>query len=208
MDPSRRPLYPISRKRDIDAPPQGEDVSRHAELTPREVFSPDRRHLPALKNKRAARDAEDLPVLTVHVRKQTTHGVVFRECRFISGVPHAAFNRPYSTAAPAELPSLPFGRGPFIRRWRAAHQGNRVWDTESSRPVGSVPRGQRGGQLWLQPPIIACERQSATAPDPHFKTPLETPLTKATGFGFEDRDGRMINPLARLGIRNPKIFSR
>jgi hypothetical protein len=47
---------------------------------------------------------------------------------------------------------------------------------ESPRPVGPVASGRDAGQLWLQPPIIACERQPATAPDPHMDSRGHAPL--------------------------------
>src|SRR6185312_12619044 len=104
------------------------------------------------------------------------HGVVFRECRFISDVPHAAFNRPYSTAAPAELPSLPFGRGPFIRRWRTAHQSLRIWDTRAPDPSALWRLVETPDSYGFSRRKRIANALAATAPDPHMDSRGHAPL--------------------------------
>jgi len=51
-----------------------------------------------------------------------------------------------------------------------------TWLRLSPSSPASVTESRSAGTAQLGPPIIACERQPATAPDPHSKTPLETPL--------------------------------
>jgi hypothetical protein len=154
---------------------------------------------PQARKARAARDAGDLPVSTVHVRKEKHTELSSAGTGSSPDVPRAVFNRPYPCLAPAELPSLPFGRGPFIRRWR---------DPSPARSCLGHGKRQTRRPLWRAvsaPGTAGFSRRdgfakpaTATAPDPHSKTPLETPLV--------DRDARRIRPPEGLGISFRKYF--
>jgi hypothetical protein len=74
-------------------------------VTARGFFLPDHRQpaKPQEIKMRAARDAGDLPVSTVHVRKDGKHtDNVFRRYRFITGRPARDGLQPYSCLAPAD----------------------------------------------------------------------------------------------------------
>jgi hypothetical protein len=117
--------------------------------------------------------------------------------QLVTGIPRAVFEALFRSS-PGGVTKPSFWERPFYPPLAGRSPVAPYLGYESTRPVGPVAPGRDAGQLWLQPPIIACERQPATAPDPHSKTPLETPLV--------DQDGHRINPLEELGIRNPKVF--
>jgi hypothetical protein len=118
---------------------------------------------------RAARDAGDLPVSTVHVQKVgSTWSCTHRSRRLVTDVPRTVFNR----LAP---------RGP---RWCyfANHRFRRSTSTDG--PDESPDRCHRrpwrraifAGNTQLGPPLKCCGTSAATVPLPHLKTPPETPL--------------------------------
>ncbi len=84
----------------------------------------------------------------------------------------------------------------------------RIWDTKAPDPSVLCPAVSGADSYGFSRDAKAANLYKATAPDPHFKTPLEAPLTKATGFGFEDRDGWRINAWRGMGISFSKnIFA-
>jgi hypothetical protein len=63
------------------------------------------------------------------------------------------------------------------------HRMRRIWDTNAPDPETPVAPGRGAGHSRLQPPQ-SLRHSAATAPDPHSKTPLETPLVDRDGWNI------------------------
>ena len=141
---------------------------------------------------RAARDAGDLPIPTVSSRKKVERREFLLTTGFGSSpnVPHTVFL--------GLLCAFPGGQT-FYPPLLMLNAGNA--DPVESRPcITGIRDGEplrRDRTAWAamiglrNPPM-------ATAPDPHSRTPLETPLV--------DRDRRRINPPYEPGISFPAVF--
>ncbi len=76
----------------------------------------------------------------------------------------------------------------------------RIWDTKAPDPSALWHLVKTPDSYGFSRDAKAANLRKATAPDPHSKTPRETPLV--------DRDMCRIKPFDGLGIRIPEIFSR
>jgi hypothetical protein len=130
---------------------------------------PDRRQLPLPKSKRAWGLPHSRPEKRGRRGTPETaglHGLVSknkRDTRDVTTGPAKSPTsrtrcfRPYSVATPTDVPGLPFGKGPSIRRWRV-FTGAIVFGTRKAPdPKTLVTRGRRAGPIRLQPPRTGCE---------------------------------------------------
>ena len=132
--------------------------------------------LPAQNKIRAARDAGDLPVSTVHVRKVEST----RNC-----LPQVPVHRRTSRArcliglipaSPGGVTKPSFWERPFYPPLsEVSHRMRRIWDTHAPDPeTPFVARGQRAGHSRLQPPCPGCEPETR----PPFPTRIPRRLEK------------------------------
>ena len=123
----------------------------------------------SLKIMRAARDAGDLPVSTVHVRKVgSTWSCTHRSRRFVTDVPRTVFLG-LLRAAPGGVTLLTTA---FDAQHRLTARMSPQVDVTGVR--GEEPSSP--GTRSLGRDAKAANLRKATVPLPHLKTPPETPL--------------------------------
>jgi hypothetical protein len=156
-------------------------------------FSPDRCDSASLQKMRAARDAGDLPIPTVHVRKVESTWSCLPQ---VPGHPQASRARcligllrtnPGGLTWPSLLRTgrslSTAGRGPTPDAPYLGYERPRPGDPNcGARRARRAPCGL-GRHNRLAKPAMA------TAPDPHSKTPRETPLV--------DQDDHEYNPISK-----------
>ncbi len=169
--------------------------SRQPSALPREDFLPDHRQAAEplffcangvnpkrAQIKRGRRGTPETcrsPRPDVRVEKKHTRICTHRSRRFVTGIPRAMFE-----ACSARTPGGPTD---YTHRYDAQLRLS-AWLSRQTKPPASVARRGLAGTAQLGPPCQVCEPFIATAPDPHSKTPLETPLV--------NRDEATISPPA------------